>query len=155
LNETNVVNAQKKMLERKQQKIWNQHVLKEYKKDGEERYFIMKKKDLSTIPAAEEIFTDWKANLDGTSFEQRRAAALLTRTNQKRKLSHRALRKELVKEILENESKAGNAGLQKSYSYADMVKRNMTAPIEDIFEAWRDYLQVQYIIRTISLKKPF
>ena len=59
-------------------------------------------------------------------------------------MSNRALRKELVKEIEEAEKK-------KPMSYSDILKRNLKAPMEDIFEAWRDYLQeLDEIVRNDS-----
>lgn len=59
---------------------------------------------------------------------------MAARGNRNRKLSNRALRKELLREIDEEEKK-------RPVSYADALKKNLKAPMEDIFEAWRDYLQ--------------
>lgn len=131
IESTNAVNAQRRMLERKAQKK-SQYQFKQYQKDGKEHFLIIKKKDKPDNEPVEEIFTDWKSNLE-TSFEQRRAN-LKARV---RKLSHRALRKELLKKDDDND---------KPFSYADIVKKNiklsqLAAPVEDIFEAWRDYLQ--------------
>ena len=134
---TNVVMAQKRMLERKMAKKAlstesTKHVLREFQKDGKDHYLIVKKKTV-THPDMEEILSDWNQNLDA-SHQQRKQAAIVARKTRTRKLSNRALRKSLVKEIEENEKK-------KPVSYSDALKKNLKAPMEDIFEAWRDYLQ--------------
>ena len=111
------------------------HVLKEFQKAGENRFLVVKKKPVlpKITMDAEDIFKDWRSNLEDI-FEQRQKAALAARGNRKRKLSNRALRKELLREIDEEEKK-------RPVSYADALKKNLKAPMEDIFEAWRDYLQ--------------
>jgi len=134
---TNVVMAQRRMLERKMAKKAlstesTKHVLREFQKDGKDHYLIVKKKTV-THPDMEEILSDWNQNLDA-SHQQRKQAAIVARKTRTRKLSNRALRKSLVKEIEENEKK-------KPVSYSDALKKNLKAPMEDIFEAWRDYLQ--------------
>jgi len=143
---TNAVMAQKRMLERKMNKKAatesTKHVLKQFKKDGKEHFLVIKKKT-EILPQMEDIFADWKPNLVN-AHEQRRQAAINARKNRTRKLSNRALRKELVKEIEEAEKK-------KPMSYSDILKRNLKAPMEDIFEAWRDYLQeLDEIVRNDS-----
>ena len=142
---TNVAMAQKRMLERKMTKkavTESKHVLKQFKKNGKEHFLIVKKK-VENLPDMEDIFSDWKPNLVDVH-EQRRQAALVARKNRTRKLSNRALRKELVKEIEEEEK-------NKPMSYSDILKKNLKAPMEDIFEAWRDYLQeLDEIVRNDS-----
>jgi len=110
-------------------------VLKEFKKNGENRCLVVRKKPglPKIVLDVEDIFRDWRPNLEDI-FEQRQKAALAARGNRKRKLSNRALRKELLREIDEEEKK-------RPVSYADALKKNLKAPMEDIFEAWRDYLQ--------------
>ncbi len=136
VEESNAVNAKKRMLERKLNKKSSSsvdHFLKSYKnKNGQEHFLVVKKKMNDNGLEMEDIFQDWKPNLVDI-FEQRRLAALAARKNRKRKLSNRALRKELVKEIEAEEN-------SKPKSYADMLKKNLKPPMEDIFEAWRDYL---------------
>merc|ERR1711971_337982 len=132
---TNVVMAQRRMLERKMAKKAlstesTKHVLREFQKDGKDHYLIVKKKTV-THPDMEEILSDWNQNLDDASHQQRKQAAIVARKTRTRKLSNRALRKSLVKE---NEKK-------KPVSYSDALKKNLKAPMEDVFEAWRDYLQ--------------
>merc|ERR1711971_926577 len=157
---TNVVMAQRRMLERKVAKKAlstesTKHVLREFQKDGKDHYLIVKKKTV-TNPDMEEILSDWNQNLDA-SHQQRKQAAIVARKTRTRKLSNRALRKSLVKEIEENEKK-------KPVSYSDALKKNLKAPMEDIFEAWRDYLQeLDDIVKTtpehlsarMSLWSPF
>jgi len=123
---------QEKPFESKKSK---EHVLKEFQKNGENRCLVVRKKPVlpKIVLDVEDIFRDWKPNLEDI-FEQRQKAALAARGNRKRKLSNRALRKELLKEIDEEEKK-------RPVSYADALKKNLKAPMEDIFEAWRDYLQ--------------
>jgi len=135
VDQSNVVNAQKRMLERKFNKNTKgstQHVFKQYKKNGKEHFLIVKKDIPEPQIEVEDIFQDWKDNLVDV-FEQRRLAAVAARKNRTRKLSNRAARKELLKEINEAED-------NKPKSYADMLKKNLKVPMEDIFEAWRDYL---------------
>jgi len=135
LDETNVVKAQTRMLERKFKK--EEHLLKQFKKNGQDRFLIIKKKmsndDNVSNEQPADIFKDWKYNLD-SEFEQRKKAAIAARKTTTRKLSNRALRKELLKAIDEDDKK-------RPMSYSDIVKKNLKLPMEDIFEAWRDYLQ--------------
>jgi len=135
LDETNVVKAQTRMLERKFKK--EEHLLKQFKKNGQDRFLIIKKKmsndDNVSNEQPADIFKDWKYNLD-SEFEQRKKAAIAARKTTNRKLSNRALRKELLKAIDEDDKK-------RPMSYSDIVKKNLKLPMEDIFEAWRDYLQ--------------
>ena len=130
--------AQRRMLECKMAKRAlftesTKHVSREFQKDGKDHYLIVKKKTV-THPDMEEILSDWNQNLDDASHQQRKQAAIVARKTRTRKLSNRALRKSLVKEIEENEKK-------KPVSYSDALKKNLKAPMEDIYEAWRDYLQ--------------
>jgi hypothetical protein len=132
LDETNAVKAQTRMLERKFKK--EEHLLKQFKKNGQDRFLIIKKKmSNDDNEQSADIFKDWKYNLD-SEFEQRKKAAIAARKTTTRKLSNRALRKELLKAIDKDDK-------QRPMSYSDIVKKNLKLPIEDIFEAWRDYLQ--------------
>jgi len=88
---------------------------KQFKKNGKEHFLIVKKK-AENLPDMEDIFSDWKPNLVDVH-EQRRQAALVARKNRTRKLSNRALRKELVREIEEEEK-------NKPMSYSDILKKN-------------------------------
>ena len=81
LSGTNAVMAQKRMLERKMNKKAAtesaKHVLKQFKKDGEEHFLVIKKKN-EVLPAVEDIFADWKPNLVD-AHEQRKQAAIHAR----------------------------------------------------------------------------
>ena len=133
------------MLERRQirnNKSEPEFRFKQYKTAGQEHYLIVKKK-VEAPMNTEDIFCDWRNNLVD-SFEKRRQAALAARKQRSRKFSNRALRKELLKEIDAEEK-------QKPKSYSDMLKKNLKVPMEDIFEAWRDYLQeLDEIVRSDS-----
>jgi hypothetical protein len=136
LDQTNAIKAQTRMLERKFKK--EEHLLKQFKKNGQDRFLIIKKKmsnddDKVSNEQPADYFKDWKYNLD-SEFEQRKKAAIAARKTTTRKLSNRALRKELIKAIDEDDKK-------RPMSYSDTVKKNLKLPMEDIFEAWRDYLQ--------------
>ena len=105
--------------------------LKEIKRGGKKQFLLIRKREV-VQPPVEEIFTEWKSNL-----EQEKLTKVVNRKPRVRKLSHRAQRKAVLKEA----DSVKSAPL----SYSDVLKKNlkMTAsmPTEDIFEAWRDYLQ--------------
>jgi len=107
--------------------------LREVKRGGKKHFMLIKKREV-VQPPVEEIFTDWKANLDQERIVRSCAG---TRKPRVRKLSHRALRKAELKEAAMTPTKP--------LLYSDVVKKNLklsgVTPIEDIFEAWRDYLQ--------------
>ncbi len=92
--DTNVVNAQKRMMERKAERAnkAGSLYLKEFKtkKDGKDHFLIINKKP-KTQPLNkldyEDIFRDWRYNLD--SIETMRAEALANRKKRTRKLSNR------------------------------------------------------------------
>ena len=94
------------MLERKFKK--EEHLLKQFKKNGQDRFLIIKKKmsnddDKVSNEQPADYFKDWKYNLD-SEFEQRKKAAIAARKTTTRKLSNRALRKELLKAIGKKEA---------------------------------------------------
>jgi hypothetical protein len=144
---THVNVAQKRMLERKQRKEEAKNRRKEeivasdsssgkYKllqvsKEGKERFFIIKKKEdnASSNPDAEEIFAEWHKNLDAPIVEKRRKRV--------RKLSHRSVRREILKTAEKEGEEKGTV------LYADIVKKNLknSTSSEDIFEAWKENLQ--------------
>merc|ERR1711971_1101800 len=101
---TNVVMAQRRMLERKMAKKAlstesTKHVLREFQKDGKDHYLIVKKKTV-THPDMEEILSDWNQNLDA-SHQQRKQAAIVARKpvpgNCPTELSENLLSKKLKK----------------------------------------------------------
>ena len=109
LDQTNAIKAQTRMLERKFKK--EEHLLKQFKKNGQDRFLIIKKKmsnddDKVSNEQPADYFKDWKYNLD-SEFEQRKKAAIAARKTTTRKLSNRALRKELIKAIGKKEDHLG------------------------------------------------
>ena len=98
MDQTNAVKAQTRMLERKFKK--EEHLLKQFKANGQDRFLIIKKKmsNDENVPKEADYFKDWKYNLD-SEFEQRKKAAIAARKTTTRKSSNRALRKELLKAI--------------------------------------------------------
>merc|ERR1711894_464054 len=141
------VSAQKRMLQRKinrkgvgirarQEKkpeLRYSFKMKHYNKNGKEHYLIVKKAEPTEKVEVEDIFEDWRANtLDDINDRKRR------RTPRVRKLSHKAQRKEMLRE--------DSTPAEGPLLYAEVLKKNLkfrpnNAPVEDIFEAWRDYLQ--------------
>jgi len=139
--ETSALFRQEKMKERHQTRrkkgeatITNQgtgytYRLRQYSVNGEEHTLIVRKKIPGEVEEVEDIFKAWNHNLDNERRKGRRVA---------RKLSHRAQRKEFLK--------------QHSYpkvtgpaSYADALKKNLKfrpnyIPVEDVFETWKDLL---------------
>jgi len=144
--DNNRVSAQRKMLQRKVNrkgvKVAKQERkpdvkysfrMKHYNKDGKDHYLIVKKSEPTEKVEVEDIFADWRACALDTIDDRKRQ-----RTPRVRKLSHRAQRKEMLRE---------DAIPQEGpLRYADILKKGLkfrpnNAPVEDIFEAWRDYLQ--------------
>jgi len=141
------VSAQRKMLQRKvnrkgvgikmakQEKKPEKFSLrmKHYNKDGKDHYLIVKKPEPTENVEVEDIFADWRVCALDTVEDRKRQ-----RTPRVRKLSHRAERKEMLRDAtIPNEG---------PLLYADILKKGLkfrpnNAPVEDIFEAWRDYLQ--------------
>ena len=182
--DSNRVSAQRKMLQRKVNrkgvgiKIAKQEKkpdvkysfrMKHYNKDGKDHYLIVKKAEPAEKVDVEDIFADWRACALDTIEDRKRQ-----RTPRVRKLSHRAQRKEMLREdtVPQEGKNYKHEGkflyslnfnspsakvtilLMKSYlitnlgplRYADILKKGLkfrpnNAPVEDIFEAWRDYLQ--------------
>ena len=146
---THVNAAQKKMLERKQKreakeaavaketnavKESGKYKLVQVQKDGKERFLICKKNERQTPDknASEEIFAEWNKNLEAPPTQPKK------KRQRTRKLTHRYLRKAVVKSAKEASCKG---------SYAEMLKKNLKNSqlpqpnVEDILEAWRDSLR--------------
>jgi hypothetical protein len=106
---------------------------REFRKGGKKHFLLVKKKEASPEQPVEEIFTEWKTNLEPIGETSNRRPRV-------RKLSHRALRKAALKEAA-----TSSPAVSMPLLYADVVKKNLKnggfTPMEDIFEAWRDYLQ--------------
>jgi len=139
--ETSAVLRHEKMKERRQRRkkgeatITNQgtgftYRLRQYSVNGEEHTIIVRKKIPTEQEEVEDIFKQWSHNLDA----ERRAK----RAARVRKLSHRAQRKEFLREH-------SYPQLTGPASYADALKKNLKyrpnyIPVEDVMEAWRDCL---------------
>lgn len=106
---------------------------REFKKGGKKHFILVKKRDSCPEQPVEEIFTEWRANLEPIGETPNRRPRV-------RKLSHRAQRKATLKEAA-----LASPVVSMPLLYADVVKKNLKnggfTPMEDIFEAWRDYLQ--------------
>jgi len=138
--ETSAISKRSKMVERRTKRkkrdatITNQgftYRLRQYSVNGEEHYLIVKKK-IPSNEEVEDIFEDWCHNLTVRKPKNRIQPRV-------RKLSHRAQRKEYLKENSYPIPKTG------PISYADALKKNLKyrpnyIPAEDVFEAWRDCL---------------
>jgi len=141
------LSAQRKMLQRKvnrkgvsirarhekKPEIKYSFRMKHYNKNGKEHYLIVKKAESTEKVEVEDIFEDWRANtLDDINDRKRQ------RTPRVRKLSHKAQRKEMLRE--------DSTPAEGPLLYAEVLKKNLkfrpnNGPVEDIFEAWKDYLQ--------------
>ena len=106
--DNNRVSAQRKMLQRKVNrkgvgiKVAKQEKkpdvkysfrMKHYNKDGKDHYLIVKKSEPAEKVEVEDIFADWRACAMDTIDDRKRQ-----RTPRVRKLSHRAQRKEMLRE---------------------------------------------------------
>jgi len=139
--ETSAVMRHEKMKERRQRRkkgeatITNQgtgftYRLRQYSVNGEEHTIIVRKKIPTEQEEMEDIFKQWSHNLDA----ERRAK----RAARVRKLSHRAQRKEFLREHSYPQVTGPS-------SYADALKKNLKfrpnyIPVEDVMEAWKDCL---------------
>ena len=105
--------------------------LTEYKtKKGESKYLIVRNKVKNNDEEnSEDILSDWLSTTEGRN---------KTRKPRTHKISHRSMRKEIIKKA-EDE-------MNGPLTYSDMLKKNLKLkktfdPVEDIFEAFRDYLK--------------
>jgi len=109
---------------KKNKKMNDSYYLQEVLENGESRFLVVKN------PAAMDLSQEKK------KLEIEKAKQQAKRNQRIRKLSHRAQRKAMLKEITPIQAKV-------PMSYSDIVKRNLKLgpdPMEDIFEAWRDFL---------------
>jgi len=123
-------NSVQKMKERRDIKKCRQFMLKEIDNKGEKHYYIIKKEiEPSNMTAVEDIFADWNSNFA-------RIKRPRTSKPRVRKISHRAERKEMVKE-----AKKVEEALQGPLTYSQMVRKNLKIPqeqpcVEEIFGTW-------------------
>ena len=104
-----------KMKERKEIRKYKKFLLREIVKKGETHYYVMKKEvEEPQALEAEDIFADWSHNLTAI----KRPRKLTPRT---RKISHRAERKEMLRQ----------ARTQGPLTYSQMVRKNLKIKTED------------------------
>merc|ERR1711872_548498 len=120
-----------KIKDRKDVKKCREFMLKEIENQGQKHYYVIKKEKQG--PSAklniEDIFADWKNNFA----KIKRPRVLKPRT---RKISHRAERKQIIKDAKTAEEQAHGP-----LTYSQIVKRNLKIPVdqpcvEDIFSSW-------------------
>jgi len=124
-------NSIQKMKARKETKKSKQFVFKEIENKGEKHYYIIKKEieDPSNMGDVEDIFADWNKNFAHI----KRPRSIRPRV---RKISHRAERKEMLKEAQKCEE-----AIQGPLTYSQMLRKNLKIPadqpsVEEIFGSW-------------------
>jgi len=132
-------NSVQKMKDRREIKKCRQFLLKEIEKEGEKHYYVVKKEveDSSNMTAVEDIFADWNSNFARI----KRPRTTKPRT---RKISHRAERKEMVKEARKIEEV-----MQGPLTYSQMVRKNLNIPkehpsVEEIYGTWMKCIDKMY-----------
>jgi len=142
----------KSVLKRKEKKVMKQkkeYCLKEYEVKGEKHYIVVQKEAKNAKDEVEDIFADWKKNFAGI----KRPRSLKPRV---RRISHRQERKELLKQVEEEEAKAIGP-----LTYSQMLKKGLKLPkeddmVEDIFQSWRMYLEeLSDIVKEKNDKKEY
>lgn len=129
-------NAVYRMKERKERKEnARKFRLCEFKNKQGKHYLVVKSKRSSdaVTKEAEDIFEDWKDNL-GENIKQQKIRV--------RKISHRAQRKEIIREAEEDLKKQQNFG---PLTYSEALKKNLNLKdelplVEEIFENWAEYM---------------
>eukprot|EP00091_Calanus_sinicus_P022227 TRINITY_DN693_c0_g1_i6.p1 TRINITY_DN693_c0_g1~~TRINITY_DN693_c0_g1_i6.p1 ORF type:complete len:702 (+),score=216.36 TRINITY_DN693_c0_g1_i6:294-2399(+) len=132
-------NSVQKMKDRREIKKCRQFLLKEIEKEGEKHYYVVRKEveDSSNMTAVEDIFADWNSNFARI----KRPRTIKPRT---RKISHRAERKEMVKEAKKIEEV-----MQGPLTYSQMVTKNLKIPkeqpsVEEIYGTWMKCIDKMY-----------
>ena len=127
-----------KMKERREIRKYKQFLLKEIVKKGETHYYLMKKEIAEPQNVeVEDLFEDWKHNL--TPIKRPRKL-----TPRARKISHRAERKEMLKE-----EKSASERVQGPLTYCQMLKKNLKLPqegpeVEEMFGPWMKTMEKLY-----------
>ena len=116
-------NSTQRMLERRERRKF---ALKEFESKGK-KHFLVVRKQVENFENAEDIFSDWKANLAKTKIKKQRA----------KKQTNRALRKDLIKSSISKDFRP------KTYSEAVQknLKRTEQPAAEEIFEYFTRYLE--------------
>jgi len=132
-------NSNQKMKDRREVKKAKQFFLKEIENKGEKHFYVVKREveDPSNMTAVEDIFADWSSNFS----KIKRPRTIKPRT---RKLTHRAERKEMLKEVEETET-----FIQGPLTYSQMVRKHLKVPkdpkeqpsVEEIFGPWMKYIE--------------
>ena len=125
-----------KMKERREIRKCKQFLLREIVKKGETHYLVVRKdvKEPQTLEM-EDIFADWNKNLSETRRQHKPRV---------RKISHRAERKEMLKEVrMENEK------VQGPKTYSDILKKNLKIrndgpEVEEMFGPWIKNVEKMY-----------
>jgi len=126
-----------KMKERREIRKYKQFLLREIVKKGETHYYLMKKEISEPVNTeVEDIFADWNKNFA----ELKKPRAVRQRV---RKISHRAERKEMIKQERKNDVTQG------PMTYSQMLRKNLKIPVdgpevEEIFGPWMKNVEKMY-----------
>jgi len=127
-----------KMKERREVRKYKQYLLREIVRKGETHFYLMKKEvEEPQSLEVEDIFADWNKNLR----EIKRPRKMTPRV---RKISHRAERKEMLKDAKNKAEKA-----QGPLTYSQMLKKNLkipveSPPVEEMFGPWMKNVEKMY-----------
>merc|ERR1711953_1176595 len=126
-----------KMKERREIRKYKQFLLREIERKGETHYYVMKKEvsEPVTIGEVEDIFADWNRNFA----ELKKQKPIRPRV---RKISHRAERKEMIKEELKRD-------FQGPLTYSQMLRKNLKIKVdgpavEELFGPWMKNAEKMY-----------
>jgi len=127
-----------KMKERREIRKYKQFLLREIVRSGETHYYLMKKEISEPVNIeVEDIFADWNTNFA----ELKKPKAVRPRV---RKISHRAERKEMLKEELKR-----GVQYEGPMTYAQMLRKNLKIAVEgpqveEIFGPWMKNVERLY-----------
>ena len=126
-----------KMKERREMRKYKQFLLREIVRKGETHYYLMKKEVSEPVTAGEveDIFADWNRNFA----ELKKHKSIRPRV---RKISHRAERKEMIKEERRRD-------FQGPLTYSQMLRKNMKMKVEgpaveELFGPWMKNAEKMY-----------
>lgn len=127
-----------KMKERREIRKYKQFLLREIVRKGETHYYVMKKEvEEPQNIEVEDIFSDWKNNLSIIKRPRSQKPRV-------RKISHRAERKEMLKEAKLEEDK-----VQGPKTYSQMLKKNLKVSnyvpnVEELVGPWMKNVEKMY-----------
>jgi len=126
-----------KMKERRELRKYKQFLLREIVRKGETHYYLMKKEvsEPVAVGEVEDIFADWNKNFA----ELKKQKSIRPRV---RKISHRAERKEMIKEEMRRD-------FQGPLTYSQMLRKNMKIKVdgpavEELFGPWMKNAEKMY-----------